>query len=399
MLSISTFDVGFHFAHKTIPIFDVEFHFAHWLHKTKDTQFLLFLLWFLVSAFYLQLRTNHGESCWYVQAYQPELKSFDGRLGPVDHLVGVSLGLRHQGSQLPRKKVSSIAYEFKREFCTIGRQLAGRATVQIEEEGGGLLFYQGDELYLLTAAHVLIMLNDEFQLKFRAAGSKFSFLLVERFVHRDYVVDGNRDIGIARIELVDKEFLATTAKEKVLIHSNGVDGRKVAGFHQSCLLPGNIVERFSTGRTLVFGSSSKPGCSGSPMFDSKGQLYGCVHGSSKHRGRIQANLSINLVSEKYFIDALLPTDGFNVVANEKLNLLQIADDINPDALDDLSVLLDMSSQEGSPCDNLHRLAEELEMKGTVSVGKVMEKLGDTVLQSQRETWNFARDVELCVMQQ
>lgn len=188
-------------------------------------------------------------------------------------------------------QVASLTDGFNREFCTVGKNLAGCATVQIEEGGGGLIFCQDGDLFLMTAAHVLIMMHDNFQLKFRAGGSKFSFHLEERFIHRNYVIDGNCDIGIARItEMVNiPPFLDTAAKETALINSTGVDGRRVVGFHRSCLLPGNIVEHFSTARALVFGSASKPGCSGSPMFDSMDRLIGIVNGSAKHRGRTHAN--------------------------------------------------------------------------------------------------------------
>lgn len=91
---------------------------------------------------------------------------------------------------------------------------------------------------------------------------------------------------------------------------------------------------------------------------------------------------------------------FDVVSDEKLYLLQIAEYINPDALIDLDVELDIDFLESFSCEYLHVLAEALEMEGTFSVRAMMEELSRrNVLESHHESCNLTRDVELCVVKQ
>lgn len=199
--------------------------------------------------------------------------------------------------------------------------------------GHGMLIEIERETYLISAAHVLVGLEEKskVRLEWTALGGIQTFQATVRELYLDerYIKCGSHDIGCVKVELAaDKGCLLRNFDLAFVSGSNSVEMGKVVLGLGHVYLRGHLVHMNANNRVMVQAISA-PGCSGCPLFQHDKTLVAFVHGSSKHRHSVVAD--IHNPSNSVFADVLVDCKLLRVKEHQKVReVLSIAEDVTPE---------------------------------------------------------------------
>jgi hypothetical protein len=198
--------------------------------------------------------------------------------------------------------------------------------------GHGLLVSLENNIYLLSAAHIIVMLagSSSIEIGFVAPIWTWKVTCGTVFVPRSYVENGSHDLGLLLVQSPSEDipkFQSTLPN--FLDNPAQVIGLELLG-HGLVHLRGNAIASNDTGRILLH-TPSVPGCSGAPVFGPSGELVALVHGNSKHRlGRHGFNHEDESVSPYLYADVLAREIDFLAVPDNLIPTLMAIEDVDVD---------------------------------------------------------------------
>jgi hypothetical protein len=286
---------------------------------------------------------------------------------------------------------------------TESRNFAKNATVHIKGEnstivfGSGLVFKKEESYYLLTAAHVLVYLKQEFTLKFDSEDSSKKVQMTNSYISELYIKHGYQDVGVAQFKFENVPEEDLSGRKINLLRGRCPD--KIVGCGLDGLLkPGYIVESDEQMRARVFQSYSKPGCSGSPIFDESCGLFGLVHGPSKHRGTNHF-ASNDSVAIEYFADWVGNRLELKEIKNtpDVMRLLKLAEEA-PEELqaNPTNTISDYSGRK-----DIQEYFIELggalgETPDNLSIQKAFEKIASKAFSEENSSFKFSINLEVII---
>jgi len=256
---------------------------------------------------------------------------------------------------------------------------------------GMVIEIQGD-YFLLTAAHVLLVLEGTCHLKWEYGNTCVRASLSVFYITMKYVQDGTRDVGLGKLALGLSGDPFSSMEIQDVIVSAPTAAQKVTG-SSAFLRDGRTLEVIAAYRCLS-SMRSKPGLSGSPLVSEENHLVGCLHGSSKDRARLHNDQAESAYSHSVYFDALSGVELVKVPSNEIHAILKEAEDLPASAnIIDLGTsgaegstwlgnLLDMmrgsfkTPDTEDECESFASLGNLLDMKGHYECQQVENQIYD-----------------------
>jgi hypothetical protein len=261
---------------------------------------------------------------------------------------------------------------------------------------GGMDAADHHEVYLLSAAHVLVGISNK---KINIAQNNgsgrslaFPCCAGELYITQEYMATGLKDYGFVKLLHLDgkasikiQDNIGTTKWEEV------VEAGKSVVAHGQVFLRGTVVtSSLDDGRFSVVPAHSVPGQGGILVFNNEKAVAGVVHGSSKHRSRHAA------AAREDAAVTYCDTVGFrNLVCvddEEKLDLLRLAESIPKDVASGsvtFGAFTETSNDNGEAAimrDFMKKL--ELEHSTGLKLQTVMEKLRDKIVPGKQDPVSF-----------
>lgn len=272
-----------------------------------------------------------------------------------------------------------------------GDDTASKVTVSVSVEGEGeigqgMIIVHSNRYFLLSAAHVVVLLTrKDKKLTLRHRQTQWSCQVepTNLYIPENYVLHEKNDIGLLEIKSTTEDGFGTNAKQRFQCDKPEIGQSAVS--RGKVFLRGIVTSLIDRDTRFSVMGHSVCGSSGSPIFNNQKCLIGVVHGVSKQRGRHSAS-QLRDDTAIVYCDAFVITSeseaddnnlSFLKVPEDGYENLRLAESL-PESGYNFPESRDENENMTDTIPDLHTLKDNLNLKYIANSQDLMKKLAESL---------------------